>query len=187
MLMFFLQELRNQVRRIATGENDTHQSVKHRTVFHELLQSDLYRDGSVPEKLFYHEAASITAAGIDTTKSTLTMASFWISKKREVYDRLHKELVEAIPDTNNFPSLTELEKLPYLEAVIKECECSICSFVERGSTDHGPSIEDVVRCLRAADAHQPARPHPVSQLHYSCQHANRNVKLLPAAFPRSVP
>jgi len=122
LIPFSPKELRNQIKRIATGDNDTHQSVKHRTVFHELLQSDLYRDKRVPQKLLYHEAASIIAAGIDTTKSALTVASFWISKKPEVYERLHKELADAIPDPTKFPSLTELEKLPYLEAVIKECE-----------------------------------------------------------------
>ncbi|KAF2119258.1 cytochrome P450 [Lophiotrema nucula] len=115
----FHGELRNQIRRIGNGDNDGHKSVTHRTVFHELLASDL-KKGGLSEDLLHHEAASITAAGIDTTKSALTMASFWILQKPDIYEKLHQELVEAIPDAENMPSLTDLEKLPYLYAVVQE-------------------------------------------------------------------
>ncbi|KAF2259791.1 cytochrome protein [Lojkania enalia] len=115
----FHNELRKQIRRIGSGDNDGNKMVKHRTVFHELLGSNLQK-GELTEDLLHNEAASITAAGIDTTKSALSVASFWIIKKREVYERLHNELVEAIPDSSQMPPLTDLEKLTYLQAVVQE-------------------------------------------------------------------
>ena len=114
------QEIRTQIHKIMSGENDGNKNVKHKTVFHELLESQL-RPEEKNVTLLYHEAASITAAGIDTTKTALTLASFWILKDRKVYERLHQELVDAIPDASNMPPLTELEKLPYLNAVVQEC------------------------------------------------------------------
>lgn len=70
--------------------------------------------------MMHHEAGSIIAAGIDTTKTVLSLASFWILKDRNIYERLRQELVTAIPDPTKMPSLTELEKLPYLNAVVQE-------------------------------------------------------------------
>lgn len=69
-----------------------------------------------------HEAMSFTGAGIDTTKTALTVASFWILSKPDVKARLLLELETAIPDPDNLLPLTELEKLPYLSAVVQECK-----------------------------------------------------------------
>ncbi|KAH7032190.1 cytochrome protein [Macrophomina phaseolina] len=114
----FHGEIKNQIRKIMRGESDSHKHVSHRTVFNELL-SNLSKE-EVSLTLMYHEAASITAAGIDTTKSVLTMASFWVLKDRAIHERLRQELSEAIPDPEQIPALADLEKLPYLNAVIQE-------------------------------------------------------------------
>ena len=69
----------------------------------------------------HHEAASILGGGIDTTKTALTVASFFIVSNPEIYQRLHQELMEAIPDTSaKPPTLAQLEALPYLNAVVQE-------------------------------------------------------------------
>lgn len=116
-----LQEVRTQIRRIVAGENDADKSVEHRTVFHELLNSSI-KKAELTEDVMQHEALSFTGAGIDTTKTALTVASFWILHKPDVKARLILELESAIPDPDNLPPLTELEKLPYLSAVIQECK-----------------------------------------------------------------
>jgi hypothetical protein len=91
-----------------SGENDGHKNVAHKTVFNELLASNLKKD-EVTLTMMHHEAGSIIAAGIDTTKTALSLMSFWILKDRSIYERLGQELVTAIPDPSKMPSLTELE------------------------------------------------------------------------------
>ena len=93
--------------------------MSHKTVFNELLYSDL-----PPEELsldrIHHEAAGITGAGIDTTKTALSQASFHIINNEKIFQRLRQELTEAFPDLSKPPTLLELEKLPYLSAIIQE-------------------------------------------------------------------
>ncbi|PVH98810.1 cytochrome P450, partial [Periconia macrospinosa] len=114
-----LQEVRNQVQRIVAGDNDAHKSVEHRTVFHELLNSSIKKN-ELTEDMMQDEATSFTGAGIVTTKTALTVASFWILHKPEVKERLLLELERAISNPDNLLPLTELEKLPYLSAVVQE-------------------------------------------------------------------
>lgn len=46
--------------------------------------------------------------------------AYHVAANPAVRQRLHDELVAAIPDLQRFPSLTKLEQLPYLTAVIQE-------------------------------------------------------------------
>ena len=69
-----------------------------------------------------HEAAVIIGAGIETTMTILSVACFYILNEPEIYQQLHQELVDAWPDVAKAPTFTELERLPYLTAVIQECE-----------------------------------------------------------------
>lgn len=114
--------MKSQIINVISGENDANKHVSHRTVFHELLQSGLPPEELSVERL-KHEAASITGAGIDTTKTTLALATFHILANPHVLERLQEELRRAVPDASAPPpTLPELEKLPYLDAVVQECE-----------------------------------------------------------------
>jgi cytochrome P450 len=44
------------------------------------------------------EAQSLVGAGLTTTAWALSNACFFIAENKEVQEKLHKELVEAIPD-----------------------------------------------------------------------------------------
>jgi Cytochrome P450 len=113
------QEVKTQIVKIMTGENEVHKTVSHKTVFSSLLASDL-----PPQELsvarMQQEAAGIIGAGIETTKSTLSLASFHILDNPVIFRRLRQELEEVFPDPAKPPSLAELERLPYLTAVIQE-------------------------------------------------------------------
>lgn len=115
----FVQEVKTQVIKVKSGESDGHKHASHRTVFHDILQSKLPPDELSVERL-KHEAASVTGAGIDTTKTTLALATYHILANPEVYARLKKDLEEAIPDAATIPPVVELEKIEYLSAVIQE-------------------------------------------------------------------
>ncbi|MCJ1396150.1 hypothetical protein MMC18_009039 [Xylographa bjoerkii] len=115
-----VQEVKNQILKIMSGENDGYRNVNHRTVFNELLQSNLPPEELSVERL-KHEAASITGAGIDTTKTTLSLASFHILSNQHILQRLREELAIAIPDPSaSMPTVPEMEKLPYLNAIVQE-------------------------------------------------------------------
>lgn len=58
-------------------------------------------------------------AGTDTTSTTLTFTLLEVFSNKEIYDVLHRELKDAIPNAFNIAPLSKLESLPYLSACIK--------------------------------------------------------------------
>ncbi|QKX57066.1 uncharacterized protein TRUGW13939_04174 [Talaromyces rugulosus] len=91
------------------------------TIYHQLLRPDAYRSGTVPSVgSLYEESQALLFGGADTTGATLMHGSFYILTLPTVYAKLKAELLRAWPVLNVIPSLSELEKLPYLTAVIKE-------------------------------------------------------------------
>lgn len=114
-----MQEIESQIVKLINSEDEAHKIVTHKSVLSSLLASDL-----PPEELsvtrLRHEAESLMGAGIETTKSALSLASFHLLDNQDILRRLRGELMDAIPDPANPPSLSELERLPYLTAVIQE-------------------------------------------------------------------
>ncbi|KAF5568406.1 cytochrome P450 monooxygenase [Fusarium phyllophilum] len=68
----------------------------------------------LPDRTKKAQAVDILAAGSDTTALTLTYGIFHILSNPAVKQRLVDELDAALPDAGTNPSLSELEKLPYL-------------------------------------------------------------------------
>lgn len=118
-----LQEITAQIQRIVHEEaNGEKQMTDHKTVFSEMLKSNLPREELSLDRL-KHEALSITGGGVDTIKNALVTASYGIISNPAIYKRLHDELVEAMPDPTDKPlTVPELEKLPYLNAIVQECK-----------------------------------------------------------------
>ncbi|KAF3396638.1 Trichodiene oxygenase [Talaromyces pinophilus] len=118
-ILDFRKELSYQVEAIRNGQDTAYRTATHRTVFHELLDSKLLADELNPARL-RDEAFSLVTAGSDTTAHVLRGTTYHISANPTIRQQLFNELKAAIPDPNNLPSLPELEKLPYLSAVIHE-------------------------------------------------------------------
>lgn len=80
------------------------------------------------------------AAGTDTTANTLTFGTWYLMNNTQARQRLVKELREAIPDAHSdkLKSWQELEKLPYLSAIIKES--LRLSF---GTVHRNPRVSDI--------------------------------------------
>nr|POE78005.1 cytodhrome p450 monooxygenase [Quercus suber] len=66
------------------------------------------------------EANSIVTGGMEAASATLTYTTFQILNNPDVHARLNMELREAIPDPSSIPHYSDLQKLPYLTACIKE-------------------------------------------------------------------
>src|ERR1700743_2475573 len=91
----------------------------HPTIFHELI----YTSELPPEeKTLQHlveEGQSVVGAGIVTTSHYLNTTSYHILANPDILKKLKAELEEAMPD-GKLPSWQQLERLPYLTAVIFE-------------------------------------------------------------------
>ncbi|TVY64342.1 Cytochrome P450 monooxygenase sdnE [Lachnellula suecica] len=96
----------------------TYQS-SHHTIFDEIIQSKLPPEDKTQQRLA-DEAQMIVGAGVETTAYALCIGTFHIVNSPHIYSRLHKELIQAIPDRSAAPDLEKVEKLPYLKACIQE-------------------------------------------------------------------
>ncbi|EED13527.1 cytochrome P450, putative [Talaromyces stipitatus ATCC 10500] len=91
------------------------------TIYHELLRPEAYSSKTVPSAdSLYEESQALLFGGADTTGTTLMHGSFYVLTAPTVYRRLKEELISAWPVLEDAPDLCELQKLPYLTAVLKE-------------------------------------------------------------------
>lgn len=134
VLMCYLQEINTQIIETISSKNEDNkdlehggdEKVRHKTVFGEILQSNLPPEELTPSRL-QDEAVIIVTAGIGPVKMTMCVACFHVLDNPSVYGQLYQELLTAFPDSTIQPTLPELEKLPYLTAVIQECKIFLCS------------------------------------------------------------
>ena len=89
------------------------------TVFDAMLDADVPPHEKTPIRLS-SEASTLTGAGSLTTANTLDAAFYYLLTNSACLACLRQELEIAIPDPQMLPSAAELEKLPYLTAVIHE-------------------------------------------------------------------
>lgn len=91
----------------------------HPTILFELIRSDLPPEEKTTRRLT-DEAQLLVAAGLTTTAWAMSVTAFYIIQHKAIYEKLRAELERAIPDSNKSVSLQSVEKLPYLNACIRE-------------------------------------------------------------------
>ncbi|KAJ5128103.1 hypothetical protein N7448_008882 [Penicillium atrosanguineum] len=92
----------------------------HPIVYRALIRPEK-QDTPIPSRAnLLEEAVALVIAGTDTTGSTLTIGTYQILRKPEIYAKLKAELLETWPNLEQRPNAGDLEKLPYLTAVINE-------------------------------------------------------------------
>ncbi|KAL4756283.1 cytochrome P450 [Aspergillus foveolatus] len=116
----------NEFKRVARENIDqifskTQENTKPLTsLFHHVAQSDMPESERSPERLA-KEAQVLLGGGTASTARTIVFASFYILDRPEIRSRLRDELRETMADwPNRVPSWAELERVTYLQAVIKE-------------------------------------------------------------------
>ena len=62
----------------------------------------------------------LTIAGSDTTAATLLAIIYHVLSDESIFTRLRKELETAMPDPGEPPVPSELDRLPFLNALIEE-------------------------------------------------------------------
>ncbi|KAM5467008.1 hypothetical protein MauCBS54593_005628 [Microsporum audouinii] len=99
-----------------TGKKDTH----HASLFHYIATSDMPESERSPERLA-KEAQVLLGGGTASTARTIGFTAFYIMSVPEIRSRLEDELRDVMADwPQRIPSWAELEKLPFLQALIKE-------------------------------------------------------------------
>jgi cytochrome P450 len=90
------------------------------TMLWEIAHSEALPPDEKTFKRLAVEANNILAAGFETTGGTLAHLTYNILADPKVHEKLQKELEAAIPGEDIIPNYQTLEKLPYLNAVMKE-------------------------------------------------------------------
>ncbi|KAG8529623.1 uncharacterized protein KY384_005103 [Bacidia gigantensis] len=114
-----------QIVRMKKGKNETLNKSENRTVFHDILESDLLPPEEKSITRMQQEATAICVAAIGTISTSLSHACFEILRNPTIKSRLEKELQDSFPDHSRAPTLSELERLPYLTAVIQETDTTM--------------------------------------------------------------
>lgn len=89
------------------------QSPRPPTVWNEILSSRLPDIEKLPFRMA-EEGVVVIAAGSETVARTLNTATFHLLDTLRAGKALQAELMAAIPDPHNVPTIKELEQLPYL-------------------------------------------------------------------------
>ncbi|KAJ5632097.1 benzoate 4-monooxygenase cytochrome P450, partial [Penicillium lividum] len=118
-----LFEMKRNVERLSIdalqGECATSAGSSARTIFQALSdQSVLPEERTVPR--LRDEGMLLLGAGFETTARVVTIGAFYLYKNDYVLQSLRKELKQVMPTPTHKVSWTQLEKLPYLTAVVNE-------------------------------------------------------------------
>lgn len=115
-----LQDIKSQIESINRDRGSgKYKDSSHRTIFHEILNSDLAAVEKSPSRL-WQDAQVTVIAGTLTTASALSYTLFCLLSHPPELRRLRSELETAIPNPNRIPQLATLEQLPFLTTCIKE-------------------------------------------------------------------
>lgn len=90
------------------------------SLFSHILKSDMPESERSEERLA-KEAQTLLGGGTASTARTIGFASFWILSRPEIRARLEAELKDTMAGwPQRVPTWAELERIPYLQAIIKE-------------------------------------------------------------------
>ena len=109
----------SEVKAEKVSAQSTH--IEERTLlFHHVINSDMPESELSVDRLS-QEAQVLLGAGTTTTARTLDLISYYIISDGRIRSALQNDLKAIMSNyPMDIPSWTQLEKLPYLHAVIKE-------------------------------------------------------------------
>ncbi|KAI0399650.1 putative cytochrome P450 [Xylaria palmicola] len=111
-----------RVQEVKADINSKHEiaEVDKTSIFHHILQSDL-PDSEKDSGRLQREAFALLAAGTITTAGTLSIITYYVLANPEIERRLREDLKDVTASfPESMPRWTDLEKIPYLHACIKE-------------------------------------------------------------------
>lgn len=117
-----VQLLRKQINDLTDDPEKLKLLPHNNTIYHRLMDAEAYRNKTVPSPgSLYEEAQALMFGGADTVGNTLMIGTHRLLKHPKAMQKLKAELVHTWPSLDESgPALRVLEKLRYLNAVIKE-------------------------------------------------------------------
>ncbi|KAH7317888.1 cytochrome P450 [Rhexocercosporidium sp. MPI-PUGE-AT-0058] len=97
-----------------------YRDVKNRTIFHDLLDSSTLPEQDKSVDRLWQEAQLFLAAGTVTTATSISAALVYLLLDQSRLRVLLEELETAVPNIASPPRQADLERLPYLHAVVQE-------------------------------------------------------------------
>lgn len=116
------------------------------TIFHEILEADVLPEEKSLDRLV-EEAQSLMGAGSMTTATVLDPTIYHLLRNPRLVDQLLAELFSVIPNQDTILTFSELERLPFLTAVIPEglrLGKGVSYRLARGSPDVSNTYHDIV-------------------------------------------
>ena len=90
------------------------------SLFHFIVDSDM-PDSERSEERLAKEAQVLLGGGTASTARTIGFAAFYILSRPQLHEALTEEVSETMKDwPNHIPTWADLEKLPLLQAILKE-------------------------------------------------------------------
>ena len=94
--------------------------LEEKTVFSEVLTNENLSTADKSIGRLEQEGISVITAGSNTTAHTLSTITFHVASNRSILQRLQRELETLYSQSEAQVTWTQLEKLPYLTAVVTE-------------------------------------------------------------------
>ncbi|KAL4877950.1 cytochrome P450 [Aspergillus karnatakaensis] len=99
--------------------------------FHHIASSNMPESERTPDRLA-SEAQLLLGGGTTSTSATIGFAAFHILDRPEIRRRIRAELEQPMGDwPHKVPDFADLQKLPYLQAIIKESLRMSCPIIHR--------------------------------------------------------
>jgi cytochrome P450 len=114
-----LQSIRKQIQEMKSGQRDDSKDANHRTIFYEIINSDLPAAEKSNARLA-QDGQIVVIAGTLTTAWALCVAVFYLLSQPETLTKLKAELATAMKSSTEAISLAALEQLPYLTGCVQE-------------------------------------------------------------------
>ncbi|KAJ4992818.1 hypothetical protein SVAN01_01522 [Stagonosporopsis vannaccii] len=115
------QLLKQQINDLTDNPDKLEQLPHSMTIYHRLMDPKAFRDNTVPSAgSLYEEGQALMFGGADTVGNTLMVGTHHLLQQPVVLGKMKEELLAAWPILLEEPSIRILERLPYLNAVIKE-------------------------------------------------------------------
>lgn len=93
---------------------------KEKTIFSDVLTNENLSAADKSIDRLEQEGISVISAGSNTTAHTLSTITFHLSSNSAMLNRLQQELTNVSPSSEKSANWAQLEKLPYLTAVVTE-------------------------------------------------------------------
>jgi cytochrome P450 len=113
------QSIKKQILEMKSGQRDDSKDANHRTIFYEIINSDLPLAEKSNARLA-QDGQIVIIAGTLTTAWALCVAVFYLLSHPETLTKLKAELATAMKSSAEPISLASLERLPYLTGCVQE-------------------------------------------------------------------